>query len=104
MSEGKVGDALTEKAIKAYSQIEAPRLRELTVGLIRHLHAFVKESKPTDQEFEIAWALMAKMAKFTGDDRNEFSSAPSSEPMLPGGIGANPSSATTLKENGFALA
>ena len=72
MNEDKVGDALTEKAVKAYSQIADPRLRELTAGLIRHLHAFVKEAKLTGQEFETAWTLMAEMAKFTGDERNEY--------------------------------
>jgi catechol 1,2-dioxygenase len=72
MNEDKRSDALSDKALKAYSQIEDPRLRELTAGLIRHLHAFVKESKLTDQEFEIAWTLMAEMAKFTGDERNEY--------------------------------
>jgi catechol 1,2-dioxygenase len=72
MNEDKVGHALTEKAVKAYSQIADPRLRELTAGLIRHLHAFVKETKLTGQEFEIAWTLMAEMAKFTGDERNEY--------------------------------
>jgi catechol 1,2-dioxygenase len=72
MNKDKRGDALTEKAVKAYSQIADPRLRELTAGLIRHLHAFVKEAKLTDQEFETAWTLMAEMAKFTGDERNEY--------------------------------
>ncbi len=41
-------------------------------GLIRHLHAFVKEAKLTDGEFEAGWTLMADIAKFTGDERNEF--------------------------------
>jgi catechol 1,2-dioxygenase len=72
MNHDRLGDALTEKAVEAYSQIEDPRLSELTAGLIRHLHAFVKETRLTDQEFEIAWTLMAQMAKFTGDERNEF--------------------------------
>jgi catechol 1,2-dioxygenase len=72
MKPDKVGDALTEKAVKAYSQIGDSRLRELTAGLIRHLHAFVKETTLTDQEFEIAWTLMADMARFTGDERNEY--------------------------------
>jgi catechol 1,2-dioxygenase len=72
MNEDKVDDALTENAVKAYSQIADPRLRELTAGLIRHLHAFVKETKLTDREFEIAWTLMAEMAKFTGNERNEY--------------------------------
>jgi hypothetical protein len=35
-------------------------------------YAFTKEAKPTDKEFETAWTLMAEMAKFTGNGRNEF--------------------------------
>jgi catechol 1,2-dioxygenase len=68
----KIADALTERALAAYSRIDNTRLRELVKGLIRHLHAFVKEAKLTDEEFETAWTLMAEMAKFTGDERNEF--------------------------------
>jgi catechol 1,2-dioxygenase len=72
LNEGKVGDLITKKALKAYSQIENTRLRELVEGLIRHLHAFVRETKLSDKEFEPAWTLMEEMAKFTGEERNEF--------------------------------
>ena len=72
MNEDKTGNAITEKALEAYSRIENKRLRELVQGLIRHLHAFVKEVKLNDQEFETAWTLMEEMAKFTGDERNEY--------------------------------
>lgn len=72
MNEDKTGNAITERALEAYSRIENKRLRELVQGLIRHLHAFVKEVKLNDQEFETAWTLMAEMAKFTGDERNEY--------------------------------
>jgi len=67
-----IGDALTEKALTAYSRIESARLRELVTSLIRHLHDVVKETKLTDEEFELAWTLMAEMAKFTSDQRDEF--------------------------------
>ena len=70
--EARIADALTEKALKAYSEIDNARLREVVARMIRHMHAFVKEAKPTDKEFEAAWTLMAEMAKFTGDERNEF--------------------------------
>jgi catechol 1,2-dioxygenase len=70
--EAGISDALTEKALHAYSGIDNDRLRDIVARLIRHLHAFVKEAKPTDKEFETAWTLMAEMAKFTGDERNEF--------------------------------
>jgi len=72
MHKDNIGDALTEKALTAYSRIENIRLRELVTSLIRQLHVFVKETKLTEQEFEFAWTLMAEMAKFTGDNRNEF--------------------------------
>src|SRR5271169_970652 len=72
MHKDNIGDALTEKALTAYSRIEDTRLRELVTSLIRHLHVFVTETRLTDEEFEFAWTLMAEMAKFTGDQRNEF--------------------------------
>jgi catechol 1,2-dioxygenase len=70
--EAGIADALTEKVLQAYSGIDNVRLRRNVTCLIRHLHAFVKEAKPTDKEFEIGWTLMAEMARFTGDERNEF--------------------------------
>ena len=72
VKEGKVGDMLTEKALRAYSRIEDDRLRELTAAMIRHLHALVEEVRLTDKEYETAWTLMKDMAKFTSDERNEF--------------------------------
>jgi catechol 1,2-dioxygenase len=72
MNEVNRADALTEKVVVAYSQIENPRLRDLVTALVRHLHAFVKEARLTDSEFEAGWMLMAEMAKYTGRDRNEF--------------------------------
>src|ERR1700751_2276662 len=70
--EARIADALTEKVLQAYSGIDNARLREIVACLIRHLHAFMREAKPTDKEFETGWTLMAEMAKFTGDERNEY--------------------------------
>jgi catechol 1,2-dioxygenase len=70
--EAGIADALTEKVLQAYSGIDNVRLREIVACLVGHVHALVKEVKPTDKEFEAAWTLMAEMAKFTGDERNEF--------------------------------
>ena len=66
------GDSITERAVEAYSQIEEPRLREVMAALIRHLHALVKEVRLGEQEWEFAWDFMARMARFTGPERNEF--------------------------------
>lgn len=72
MNKAEPGSALTETVLRAYSRIENPRLREIAAALIRHIHAFIKEARLTDKEFETAWTLMAEMAKFTGEERNEF--------------------------------
>jgi Catechol dioxygenase N terminus len=72
MNEEKIADALTQNALTAYSRIDDPRLRELVTALTRRLHAFVKETRLTDPEFEAAWTLLAEMAKLTGEERNEF--------------------------------
>jgi catechol 1,2-dioxygenase len=66
------GDSITERAVEAYSHIEEPRLREITAALIRHLHALVKEVELREQEWEFAWDFLARMARFTGPNRNEF--------------------------------
>ncbi len=63
---------LTEKVLKAYSNIEDPRLKDIVAVLIKHLHACVKEMKPTDEEWEFAWDYMRRMAAITGLERNEF--------------------------------
>jgi catechol 1,2-dioxygenase len=61
---------LTDRVLKAYSSIDDPRLRSLVLALIRHLHAYVGETKLTDQEWEFAWNFMGRMAAVP--DRNEF--------------------------------
>jgi catechol 1,2-dioxygenase len=63
---------ITERVLKAYSNIENPRLKFIVLQLIKHLHACVKEMRPTDQEFELAWDFLERMARKTGPERNEF--------------------------------
>jgi len=61
---------LTDRVLKSYSSIDDPRLRSLVFALIRHLHAYVGETKLTDREWEFAWNFMGRMAAVP--DRNEF--------------------------------
>ena len=61
---------LRDRVLKSYSSIEDPRLRSLVLALIGHLHAYVGETKLTDQEWEFAWTFMGRMAAVPG--RNEF--------------------------------
>jgi catechol 1,2-dioxygenase len=62
----------TDKVLKAYSDIDNPRLKSVISILIKHLHACVKEMKVTDQEWEFAWDFMKRMAEKTSPLGNEF--------------------------------
>ncbi len=66
------GQGFTERVLRAYSNIEDPRLKFIVAVLIKHLHACIREMKPTDEEWEFAWDFMRRMAAITGLERNEF--------------------------------
>jgi catechol 1,2-dioxygenase len=65
-------EGFTDKVLQAYANIEDPRLKFIVAVLIKHLHACVREMKPTDEEGELAWDYMERMAAITGPERNEF--------------------------------
>jgi hydroxyquinol 1,2-dioxygenase len=64
-------DILLE-ALLRFEETPDPRLRELVLGLIRRLHAFVRETGLTWPEWERAMTFFAKAASVTGEGRNEF--------------------------------
>jgi hydroxyquinol 1,2-dioxygenase len=55
-----------------FETTENPRLRELTLGLIDHLHAFVCDHRITWAEWETFMAFLARAASVTKEGRNEF--------------------------------
>lgn len=64
--------SFTEKVLRAYANIENPRLKFIVAVLIKHLHACVNEMKVTDEEWEFAWDFMRRMAAITGPEGKEF--------------------------------
>ena len=40
---------VTEAVIEAVSRVEDPRLREILLALVRHLHGFVREVRLTER-------------------------------------------------------
>jgi catechol 1,2-dioxygenase len=65
-------ESITSRAIAAQDRIADPRLRGLVQGLVKHLHAYVTELRPTDEEYEAAWTFLSQMAGATTPERNEF--------------------------------
>jgi catechol 1,2-dioxygenase len=49
-----------------------PRLREIMVSLVRHLHGFVRDVRLTEAEFREAAAILTEIGRQTGDTHNEM--------------------------------
>jgi protocatechuate 3,4-dioxygenase beta subunit len=65
-------DELTELVVKEYSGAPDPRVRELITGLISHLHAFVKQTRLTPQEWVKAVEFLTATGQKCDEERQEF--------------------------------
>jgi hydroxyquinol 1,2-dioxygenase len=65
-------DLITQEVLKRYETTPDPRLREIMLSFIRHLHAFAKETKLTTAEWLYAMNLLEETGKWCGPGRNEF--------------------------------
>jgi hydroxyquinol 1,2-dioxygenase len=63
---------ITEEVLQRFAQTPEPRLREIMLGLIRHLHAFVKEVSLTEAEWFQAIEILTKAGHMSDDKRQEF--------------------------------
>lgn len=64
-------DQVTEAVLSATQRIEDARTRELIRALIRHLHAFAREVRLTEREFDRAINLVTQLGQLTGPSHNE---------------------------------
>ena len=62
---------VTRDALNAMQRTADPRLREILVALVEHLHAFVRETRLTEAEFRQAAAIVNEIGKCTNDTHNE---------------------------------
>lgn len=62
---------VTAAAVAVMQQTADPRLREIMVALVRHLHAFVREVHLSEDEFRAATAIVNEMGLLTSDTHNE---------------------------------
>jgi protocatechuate 3,4-dioxygenase beta subunit len=62
---------VTDAVVEAVSRTEDPRLREILLALVRHLHGFVREVRLTEREFQEAARLVAAMGQKTTASHNE---------------------------------
>jgi len=65
-------DDVTPAVLKVMEQTADPRLREIMVSLIKHLHGFVRETRLTEDEFRAATAILNEIGALASDTHNEF--------------------------------
>lgn len=63
---------LVERVVASFGDTPDPRLRELMQALTRHLHAFVREVRLTEQEWQRAIEFLTAAGHITDDRRQEF--------------------------------
>jgi protocatechuate 3,4-dioxygenase beta subunit len=62
---------VTDAVLEAFTRTEDPRLREILLALVRHLHGFVREVRLTEREFQEAVRIVTAMGQKTTASHNE---------------------------------
>ena len=63
---------ITEEVLARYSKTPDPRLRELMLSLIKHIHSFAKEVKLAAEEWAVTMSFLEETGKWCSPGRNEF--------------------------------
>lgn len=63
---------LTEQVIASFDGCENQRLRTLMQSLVKHLHAFIREVRLTEEEWNTAIAFLTEAGHITDENRQEF--------------------------------
>ena len=64
---------VTEAAMRSFATASDPRMGEVMALLVKHLHAFVAESKLTKEEWMRGLTVLTAAADITTEERNECS-------------------------------
>jgi catechol 1,2-dioxygenase len=62
---------VTTAVVEAFKNTSDPRIREILIALVKHLHAFAREVHLTEEEFEQAVQYVAELGQRTDAKHNE---------------------------------
>ncbi|WP_439632071.1 dioxygenase [Shinella sp.] len=62
---------VTPTVLAAMARTSDPRLKQIMDSLVRHLHAFIIETKPTEEEFEGGLRWLTALGHHTNESNNE---------------------------------
>lgn len=67
-----VEEELIANVLTSFEDCKNPRLRQLMQSLVRHLHAFVREVRLTEEEWNTAIEFLTAVGHITDERRQEF--------------------------------
>ena len=63
---------LTDQVVHSFDATPSPRVRTLLQRLVRHLHAYAREVRLTEEEWQYAIEFLTRTGHITDDRRQEF--------------------------------
>ena len=67
-----VEEDLIERVLASFAQTQDPRLKTVMGSLTRHLHAFIRDVRLTEDEWNAAIEFLTAVGHITDDRRQEF--------------------------------
>ncbi len=67
-----IEERLIRNVIRSFDNCENPRLKYLMEALVRHTHAFIREVRLTESEWNTAIEFLTEVGHITDDRRQEF--------------------------------
>ncbi|SFR29563.1 hydroxyquinol 1,2-dioxygenase [Lentzea waywayandensis] len=68
----RIEEQLTDEVIASFARTPDPRLKVLMEALTRHLHAFIRETRLTEEEWTRGIEFLTAAGHITDDKRQEF--------------------------------
>src|SRR4051812_29195743 len=72
MQRNTTEDDITTEVLQRFAGTPNPRLRQIMLGLVKHLHAFAKEVELTEAEWFQAIEILTEAGQMCSDKRQEF--------------------------------
>ncbi|MCY1159478.1 MAG: hydroxyquinol 1,2-dioxygenase [Citricoccus sp.] len=70
--QSQVEETLTANVLRSFEDCQDPRLKQLMQGLVKHLHAFIRDVRLTEEEWNKAIEFLTAVGHITDDRRQEF--------------------------------
>ncbi|MET9124466.1 intradiol ring-cleavage dioxygenase [Streptomyces sp. NPDC004528] len=68
----RMEEEVTDRVLRSFADCADPRTREVMRSLVRHLHAFVREVRLTEREWDLGVDFLTRTGHITDDRRQEF--------------------------------